>query len=200
MSLKGTRRLRSLNAPRIIISNSCSTKNTKLYSCTPFLIILMCQMAGRSPLAHMVGYHFEIIGSMNCQMRLAINSNNHLEKQNLSFQVVTSAIRHLTRCTTTQTRCPEQTHQRISHPCGPRRAPRVTGTPPFSGAWRQTCMRRRRNCRPTAGSLTRRQSSTRWPPSSREITSHCWTRCTRSRTSRISCSETSIRRCRRGRH
>jgi len=197
MSLKGTRRLRSLNAPMIIISNSSATRNTKLYSFTPFLIIIMFQMAGRSPLAHMVGYHFEIIDSMNCQLRVAINSNSHLENQNLSSQVVTSVTRPLTRCTTTQTRSPEQTRQRTSRPCVPRRAPRVTGTPPLSGAWRQTCMRRRRNCRPTAGSLIQRQSSTRWPHSSREITSHCWTRCTRSRTSRISCSEICIRRCRR---
>lgn len=201
-SLRGTRRLKSQNASRIIISYSSETKNTKLYSCTPFLIILMCQMAGLSRLAHTVGYLYEILDSMNCQMRVAINSNNHLENQNLSSQV-TSVTRPLTPCTSTQTRSREQTRRPTSRPCVPTNRgcppPPVTATPPLSLAWSKICRRRRRSCRPTAGSHIRPQSSTRWPHSSREIMSHCSTRCTRSRTSRTSYSEICIRRCRRAR-
>ena len=145
MSQKATRKQRSQNAPRTIINNKISngTKNTKLFSCTPFLIILTYQMAGRSHLAHMEGYLYEILDSMNCQMKQAINSNNQLENQNLSSQV-TSVTRPLTRCTSTQTRSQEQTHQPTSRPCVPTnpnnssrssishlcRHPSVTATPP----------------------------------------------------------------------
>ena len=145
MFLKATRRLRSQNAPRTIINNNITNgkKNTKLFSCTLFLIILMCQMAGRSHLAHMEGYLYEIPDSMNCQMKVAINSNNQLENQNLSSQVI-SVTRPLTPCTSTQTRSQEQTHQPTSRPCVPTNPnnssfssisprcphPPVTATPP----------------------------------------------------------------------
>ncbi len=120
MSLKATRRLRSQNAPRTIINNKISsgTMNTKLFSCTLFLIILTCRMAGRSHLAHMEGYLYEILDNTNSQTKVAINSNNQLENQNLSSQV-TSVIRLLTRCTSTQTRSQEQTHQPTSLPYVP---------------------------------------------------------------------------------
>jgi hypothetical protein len=146
MSLKATRRLRSQNAPRTIINNKISngTKNTKLFNCTPFQIILMCRMAGRSHLAHMEGYLYEILDNTNSQTKVAINSNNQLENQNLSSQAI-SATRPLTPCTSsTQTRSQEQTHQPTSRPCVPTNLninssssishlcphPSVTATPP----------------------------------------------------------------------
>ena len=120
MSLKGIRRQRSQNAPRTIINNKITSgmKIIMLFSCTLFLIILMCRMAGRSHLAHMEGCLYEILDSMKCQMMVAINSNNQLESQNLSSQV-TSVTRPLNPCTSTQTRSKDQTHQPTSRPCVP---------------------------------------------------------------------------------
>jgi hypothetical protein len=144
MSLKGTKKQRSQNAPRTIINNKISSgrKNTKLFSCTLFLIILMYRMAGLNHLVHMEGYLYEILDSMKFQMKVAINSNNQLENQNLSSQV-TSVIQLLTRCTSTQTRSQEQTHQPTSLPYVPTNPnsssssishrcphPSVTATPP----------------------------------------------------------------------
>lgn len=181
MSLKATRKLKSQNAPRTIINNKFSngTKNTKLFSCTLFLIILTYRMAGRSHLEHMEGSLYEILDSMNCQMKLAININNQLENQNLSSQA-TSVTRPLTPCTSTQTRSLEQTHQPISRPCVPTNPnissrssishhryphPPVTATPPLSDAWSKTCRPRRPSSKPIAGSHSRPLSSTRWPHS-----------------------------------
>ena len=76
----------------------------------------MLLMAGRSHLAHMEGSLFEILDSMNCRMKVAINSNNHLENQNLSCQA-TSDIQLLTLCTSTQIQSQEQINQPTFHRC-----------------------------------------------------------------------------------
>jgi hypothetical protein len=136
-------------------------------------------MAGRSHLVHMVGYLYEMQDRMNSKMRVAINSNNHLENQNLSSQVI-SVTRPLTHSPSTKTRSQEETSQPTSRHCVPthlststnisssnyisQRYPRqpVTARLPLSDAWSKTYRLRRLSSKPTAGNHSRPLSSTRW--------------------------------------